>query len=57
MDNFNAHCDKAIVKCINDIGFEIKLLPPNMTGQLQPLYLSINKLIQQYYSNEWYSIK
>jgi len=43
MDNFRAHCEEGVVAHGERLGARTMMLPPNMTSQLQPLDVGINK--------------
>jgi len=57
-DNFNAQCTEAILKYLDSNNINVVLIPPNCTGRLQPLDLSVNKSAKEFLRNEfqeWYA--
>jgi len=50
MDNHRCHIDEGVLKRIRDLRYDIKLLPPNTTGLLQPLDIGYNKVFKEKYN-------
>ena len=53
MDNFSAHEKPDIRTLIEDLNFEMIMLPPNVTGYLQPMDIGVNSPFKSYYSDQW----
>ena len=52
-DNHSSHTRPENIKKLQDLGFDVMFLPPNLTGELQPMDLTINKAIKERYSALW----
>jgi len=58
IDGFKAQCTREVVKLLDHHGMDIMYVPANCTGELQPLDLSVNKLVKGFIRQkfqEWYS--
>ena len=41
------------IKLLYQLGFDVLTLPPNLTGDLQPMDLSVNKALKDRYHAKW----
>ena len=59
-DNFKAHCTASILSFLDQYHINVAVTPPNCTGRLQPLDLSINKAAKYFLHGkfrEWYALQ
>ena len=57
-DNFKAQCSAKILQLLENNNIDTVFVPPNCTGELQPLDLSVNKSVKDFLQSkfqEWYS--
>ena len=57
-DNFKAQCTDRILQLLENNNIDTVFVPPNCTGELQPLDLSVNKSVKDFLRSkfqEWYS--
>ena len=56
-DNFSAQTTARIIKLLEDNHVRIAMVPPNCTDQLQPLDVSVNKVVKNFLRQQfekWY---
>ena len=58
IDNFSAQCTDDVLKLLENHNIDTVFVPPNCTGELQPIDICINKPVKDIMKNEfhqWYS--
>ena len=53
MDNHKSHIDPELISKIKALRYDIKFLPPNTTGLVQPLGIAFNKTSKEKHSLRW----